>query len=109
MERKTYTKAQMLKYLKEEMSELNILPILLIDSASYFQDESSTINNVIQFAKDNNLIVRSSSKNEDTYTYSNAGKFESILNVEPNYAAVKSAIASVLDSYDTKENEEVLI
>lgn len=108
MDRKTYTKAQMLQYLKEEMADLNILPILVIDSASYFQDECSTINNVVQFAKSNKLIVRSSSKSEDTYTYSNAGKFESILNVEPNYAAVKSAIDSVLDSYDTKENEEVL-
>lgn len=109
MERKTYTKAQTLKYLKEQMSDLNILPILVIDSGTYYKDENTVINMVIRFAKKNRLIVRSSSKNEDTYTYSNAGKFESILNVDPNYAAVKSAIDSVLNSYDTKEDEEVLI
>lgn len=109
MERKSYTKAQMLQYLKEEMSELNILPILVINSDTYFKNESTAINKVIQFARSNKLIVRSSSKNEDTYAYSNAGKFESILNVESNYTAVKSAIDSVLDSYDTKEDEEVLI
>lgn len=104
-----YTKAQMLKYLKEEMPNLNILPVLIVNSTLLLRDESTTINNVIKFADSNKLIVRSSSKNEDTYAYSNAGKFESILNVEPNYAAVKSAIDSVLDSYDTKEDEEVLI
>lgn len=109
MERKTYTKAQMLQYLKEGMPDLNILPILVINSDAYDKDENIVISMVIQFAKNNKLIVRSSSKNEDTYTYSNAGKFESILNVEPKYAAVKSAIDSVLDSYDSKENEEILI
>lgn len=109
MERKVYTKAQMLLYLKEKMSDLNILPILVIDSDTYYKDENNAINMVIQFAKGNKLIVRSSSKNEDTYASSNAGKYESILNVEPNYGAVKGAINSVLDSYDAKEDEEVLI
>ncbi|MCH5258156.1 MAG: phosphoenolpyruvate synthase [Lachnospiraceae bacterium] len=109
MERMIYTKAQMLKYLREEMGSLNILPVLIVNCTSFFHDESTVINDVINFAGNNKLIVRSSSKNEDTYAYSNAGKFESVLNVEPNYEAVKAAISSVLDSYDTQENEEVLI
>lgn len=109
MEKDIYTKAQMLKYLKKEVPSLNILPVLVVSSTLYFQDEISAINDVIQFANGHRLIVRSSSKNEDTYAYSNAGKFESILDVEPNYEDVKSAINNVFDSYETKEDEEVLI
>lgn len=109
MDNTVYTKAQMLKYLKEEVPSLNILPILIVNSTSFLLDDSVVINDVLNFAGNNRLIVRSSSKNEDTYAYSNAGKFESILNVEPSYAAVKDAINSVLDSYEMKEDEEVLI
>lgn len=46
---------------------------------------------------------------EDSTKYSNAGKFESILNVRPDYNAIKAAVNKVYTSYETKENEQILI
>lgn len=103
------TKAQMLTYLKENISGLNILPILIVQSEEFFKNENEIVNKVIKFAKGQALIVRSSSKDEDTNNYSNAGKFESVLNVEPEYETVKKAVFHVLNSYDTTENEEILV
>lgn len=107
-----YTKAGMLNYLKEHISEINILPIMIVSSDEFFSDENSVINKIIGFAEEckcDKLIVRSSSTLEDTVKLSNAGKFDSILNVKPEPFHVKNAIEAVYKSYQTKEKEEVLI
>ena len=104
-----YTKAGMLKYIKEHMKSVNILPVLAVKSSDFFDNERETINLVLEFAQGEPLIVRSSSSMEDTAGYSNAGKFESILNVIPQYDAVRNAVEKVYGSYDTEQNEEVLI
>lgn len=104
-----YTKAAMLQYLKEYLPNINILPVLIVKSADFFDDTAEIITSVLEFAKGETIIVRSSSTMEDTQVYSNAGKFESILNVRPEYEDVKNAIEKVYDSYDTDENQEILI
>jgi len=104
-----YTKAGTLRYIQEKMTDINILPIFVVNSSEFFHNTSDMINSVLEFAKGQLLIVRSSSTAEDTDLYSNAGKFESILNVRPEYEAVKDAIEKVYHSYDTDENEEILI
>lgn len=109
MDRLHYTKSKMLKYIKENLPSVNILPILVITSNSFFQDMPGTIEMILKFAQNKTLVVRSSSLREDTDEYSNAGKFESILNVQPEYNAVKEAVTKVYQSYDTTENEELLI
>lgn len=104
-----YTKAAMLQYLKENIATINILPVLRVSSMDFFDNTTEIVNLVLEFAQNKLLIIRSSSKNEDTDLYSNAGKFESILNVRPEYEDVKNAIEKVYHSYDTDENQEILI
>lgn len=104
-----YTKAGMLSHLKENIPSISILPIMVVKSKDFFEDTSNTVNAVIAFADKKKLVVRSSSSMEDTSEYSNAGKFDSILNVEPEYSDIEKAIRDVYESYKTKQNEEILI
>lgn len=104
-----YTKSEILKTLKEHMVSINILPILTISSADYFKNKYKTIKSVLEFAHEKLIIVRSSSVLEDTNDYSNAGKFESVLNVKPNTDDVSAAIEKVYQSYNTGIDEEILI
>ncbi|MEY8521437.1 PEP/pyruvate-binding domain-containing protein [Lachnospiraceae bacterium 38-10] len=104
-----YTKAQMLLFLKRSLPEINILPVLVVKSEDFFADTDNTVKLVLDFSAGNPLAIRSSSRTEDLAEYSNAGKFKSILNVNPNYDRVKEAIEEVYISYGTKESEEILI
>ena len=104
-----YTKAGMLIYLKQNIKDINILPVYIVESSDFFRCEQSVVSTILEFAKGQALVVRSSSLAEDTNDYSNAGKFESILNVEPSYVAIKDAIITVYTSYCTDKNEEILI
>lgn len=103
------TKAQMLIDLKNNISEISILPVYIIKSTDFYNDRDRTIDAVIDFAQGKNLIVRSSSVAEDTDAFSNAGKFESILGVSPSAEEVASAIDKVYTSYNTSLDEEILI
>ena len=59
---------------------------------------------------DNEIIVRSSSTNEDKENKSNAGKFLSIDNVKNNTKIVEHAINKVIISYKSKNKKnEILI
>ena len=84
--KKAPTKAQMLYMMKEGLPKLNILPIYVVYSDDLKMNEQETIESILNFAMGRKLIVRSSSQNEDTYEYSNAGKFVSVVDVEPEYS-----------------------
>lgn len=109
MNKLKFTKAVMLNYLKDNLPSINILPVFIINSNDFFNDTCRAVNEVLEFTQNRLMIVRSSSTAEDTDLYSNAGKFESILNVRPQYEDVKNAIETVYNSYDTDENQEILI
>ncbi|MBR3606316.1 MAG: phosphoenolpyruvate synthase [Lachnospiraceae bacterium] len=104
-----YTKAGMLLNLKENIPTLNILPLLVIQSQEFLANPDSLIRKILCFAEGKNLIVRSSSKAEDTDVTSNAGKFVSILYVKPEEKEIKEAVQKVYQSYQTSQNEEILI
>lgn len=109
MAKRKFTKAEMLQYLKENLSSINILPVLTVRSADFFQNTPQVIERVLEFAHNEPVIVRSSSTMEDTSSYSNAGRFESLLNVSPQYHDIRNAIEKVYASYDTEMDEEILI
>ncbi len=103
------TKAEVLRYLAGTSIHDHILPVCVVESERYFSNIDQETEKVIRFANENKLIVRSSARNEDTAEFSNAGKYESILNVEPDPEHVKQAIEKVYSSYETLQNEEILI
>lgn len=113
-----YTKAEMLKYLKTNLPQLQILPMVIVQSDNYFRDKNGEILKILEafpiYGKHSTdimqeVIVRSSSRSEDTVEISNAGKFKSVLNVPLHSSELMEAIESVYDSYDTAESEEILI
>lgn len=104
-----HTKAGMLKYLKENLSSINILPLMVLRSRDFRMEEEKAVNAILKFAGNRPLAIRSSSSMEDTWEYSNAGKFESFLNVSPTHNAVREAVEKVYQSYQTDGDEEILI
>ena len=104
------TKAGMLLDLKGHVPSLNILPVHVVHTGCFPSSLDNEIRGVLAFAKGKPLIVRSSSRTEDTLNYSNAGRFKSELNVPPIFDSVREALLSVWRSYDAAgENEEILV
>lgn len=109
---KEFTKAGMLQYIRENLSDVNILPMYVLDTKRYFADAERKLKNIVSFfgrLGTNLLAVRSSSKQEDTSSYSNAGKFQSLLNVSLHTEKLRKALEDVYASYGTEEQEEILI
>lgn len=104
-----FTKAEMLEKLKQEVEGINILPIFKVYSDEYNREKESVVERIIDFSRGASLIVRSSSTLEDTTEFSNAGQFDSILNVSPNSKDIKNAIEKVYRSYHTDLNQQILI
>lgn len=103
------TKAGTLNYIKKKLPSVNVLPVMIVKSSAFYADKKNTVEQVMEFAGGRLLAVRSSSSMEDTSEYSNAGKFESVLNVEPEYNALGDAIEKVNQSYNSQRDEEILI
>ena len=100
---KFYNKAITLKKLKCKNA---IIPKLIIITANdFYERKDKTINKITNtFNKKDLLIARSSSIEEDKSNKSNAGKFESILNIPNKKENLEDAIIKVLNSYKKKNN-----
>ena len=107
------TKARTLQWLREELPTVNILPLKIITGYDLQANSEQTALMIQQFfaGLSSHIIVRSSCSNEDSIIKSNAGKFESILNVSINdNAAIIEAMQKVYSSYGQVDiNEEILI
>ena len=74
----------MLERVSEQLTRFNVPPLLYFSIREYEKDRDDTIERTQAFfaGQSSTVAVRSSSLAEDTADSSNAGKFESILNVE---------------------------
>ena len=81
MERKLGTKAETLERLYGQLEKARVLPQVSFTVEQWYQDKNAVINKVEEVSWNENVIVRSSSLNEDTQSGSQAGKYESIGNV----------------------------
>jgi glutamine kinase len=105
------SKARALELLKPRLKSAKVLPVFRFTIKEYFSDKLSLINKASQQFK-SSLIVRSSSVNEDNEKTSNAGGFDSVMNVScSNITLLKKAIDKVVDSYgcDISDEDEVFI
>ncbi|EPJ48868.1 MAG: hypothetical protein OFPI_27400 [Osedax symbiont Rs2] len=106
------TKAETLSRLEPLVQESHIGRQVSFTSSRWRKDPDSILNEISNCFKDTNLIIRSSSKGEDNWHSSNAGGFESILNIDGcDSNAVSQAINSVVSSYGTKQHsgDQVLV
>ena len=75
-------------------------------------DANAVLNEISEVFADVNLVVRSSSKAEDSWLTSNAGGFDSLLNIDgSNRTSISDAIKTVIASYGYNKNshDQVLV
>ncbi len=102
------TKAQTLKQIENHIPTVRTLPILILETENFLSDRDKEIRKIRETFGDCPLIVRSSSRTEDTEERSMAGHYCSVLDVRCD-KELEDAITKVIDSYESDENEEVLI
>ncbi len=105
------TKAQTLEWLKKQLPEANILPLVIVDYEAYRAHKEDIICDIRStFYNCSKVIVRSSSCREDNAVFSNAGKFLSVANVSCHEKAeLQNAIERVYDSYGEPKGEEIFV
>ncbi|MBN2782741.1 MAG: hypothetical protein JXQ66_05825 [Campylobacterales bacterium] len=103
------SKAKTLEQLKNVITNAEVLPLLRFKAFEYQMQKSSILKECFKLFG-TNLIVRSSSANEDNLQTSNAGGFDSVLDVKLDEDAIDDAIKKVIASYDTtSDKDEVFI
>ena len=102
------TKASTLKSLSGLIKSANVAPVHMFSVGDWRADSERLLNSILEQFPDQDMIVRSSCKNEDSATHSNAGAFLSVMNVTG--ADVGAAIEQVIASYgEAQSDDEVLI
>ena len=109
------TKASTLLALKNRLQKSYIEDIFVITENDILNNKKEIIKKIKNKFGGRKIVVRSSCSMEDGFEKSNAGYFESILNVDSSdEAAIEKAVTEVADSYkkstDTDtSNEQILI
>lgn len=110
------TKANTLLSLKPLLTKARVEDIFIVHYGAYTENKNEIVKQIIEQFHGVKIVVRSSSTNEDSYEQSNAGHFDSILNVDSSdTGAIIDAIDKVYASYvsddvtQISENEQVLV
>ncbi|MGN0394685.1 MAG: PEP-utilizing enzyme [Coprococcus sp.] len=108
------TKADTLKYLSEKVSKSSIEKMYIITCSEYMADKEKSVDKINKFFNGRHIVIRSSSSNEDGERSSNAGHYDSILDINPDdKKAVMAAVDTVVKSYERDiedvSGEQVLI
>ena len=95
--------------LKLKSKGYNVPNLILIKKKQFIRNPDKIINQISgKFKK--LIAIRSSAINEDTNKSSLAGKYLSLLNINPkNKKLVKDSIYKIIESYDDDLNNEVII
>jgi phosphohistidine swiveling domain-containing protein len=108
------TKADTLSELSGKLRKSHIEKIYIVTAQDYFINKKYHLQQIKHIYHGGKIVVRSSSSNEDAWETSNAGHYDSILDV-PSFdeEAVDNAICTVFDSYkkdiEDISEEQVLI
>ena len=98
------SKANVLQSLQSNLKKSKIEKLLYFTISEWREDEVEILRKIRKFFL-SKVIIRSSAIGEDGLEKSEAGKFSSILNINPNSkTGLKNAIESVIASYEKKLN-----
>ncbi len=105
------SKARTLDDLSKVISRAKVLPLYLFKVSDYKKNADFIISSIQKKFKSKFLVVRSSSLSEDGSEISNAGHFESVLNVSIKAPdKIKAAIQKVISSYkNNNSGDEVFV
>ena len=102
------TKASTLASVAGNLKTASVAPLYYFTVDDWLKDADNCLSHINKFFADDTLVIRSSSRNEDTEATSNAGGFLSLLNVQ--FENVSRAIFEVIDSYgNADKKDEVLV
>ena len=94
------TKAETLLSLKDIVQKSYIEDIAVVYVRDFLHNKTEVFHKIAEHFKGAQIVVRSSSKNEDSMVSSNAGHFESVLCVDSgDMTAVFDALTTVMNSY----------
>tara|TARA_B100000029_G_scaffold514523_1_gene617706 strand:+ start:4899 stop:7319 length:2421 start_codon:yes stop_codon:yes gene_type:complete len=100
------SKANTLDFFNEKIKKSKIEKFYVF-TVREWNDDRRNILNQIKNKFQSKIVIRSSAKGEDSKNQSQAGKFKSILNIEPTKKnVVGKAIREVIGSYNTKQNND---
>lgn len=103
------TKAETLSRLRGMVRHAVIQDQVAFTVAQWSNDSAAVLEKVLQNFAGKQLVVRSSARSEDSFQYSNAGGYDSLLNVDPE-SGLEMAIKQVIASYGTAvDDDQVLI
>lgn len=101
------SKAKTLENIHENLNTAKTLPVFRFNVKNYKENKAVLIENLQHFFDCEKIVVRSSSENEDSQSKSNAGAFESVLNIKlSNPKEIETAINTVIKSYAENADEE---
>lgn len=108
------TKANTLLALREKLKFSKIEDIYIVLNKEYSSNKDKILEEIINKYKGKKIVIRSSCSNEDNYITSNAGHYESVLNIDSkDKLEIDKAIQRVFTSYKKElqdiYNEQVLI
>lgn len=104
------TKAQTLQAISKNLPLVKVLPVFILKVNDFLTNKKECVQKIQSNFVEQKLIVRSSSRSEDTLDNSNAGHYTSLLDIsKDNDIELIEAINKVIESYDNSINEEVLI
>ena len=96
---KLLSKAKTLEDLKKIIKSAKVLPVFRFFASDYIKRKDEILEKIVK-TFDTNLIVRSSSSNEDNLRTSNAGGFDSVLDVDiTSIDKIDIAVQTVIGSY----------
>ncbi len=105
------SKAEVLEHLSKVGGNFNISPLIFFNTQSWETDKNDQIGRILNFiGEDKDLLaIRSSAMNEDSITESQAGAYESVLNVDPNQQAIAAAIETVISSMPDNLEDQIIV
>lgn len=108
------TKANTLHELERRLSKSRIEDMMIVTAGEFYSNPGEVFHKIAKKYQGKQIVVRSSSSNEDCYESSNAGHYESVLAVDSSdEEAVLAALHKVSDSYvkdiDDISQEQILI
>ena len=99
------TKSEVLKLLKSKINLSKIEKIFDFTQNQWENNQKQLLDQIVKNFPNTKIIVRSSAIGEDSEENSNAGSYESVLNVNSSSKKeISSAIQKVLNSYKNKNN-----
>ena len=94
------TKANTIQSLKRILKNAVIENEFVFTVGQWKIERDSIVKSIVDIFKDSKIVVRSSSLNEDSIDFSNAGHYESVLNVNSSLVnEIESAVKTVIKSY----------